>query len=211
MHTAERANVDFSEGGAKVVESILEQNPAIEDYPLAKVSEATKTVVQMPTKSVEEHLADLNKAAQGEVAAQKNMPEKRASKLPEILEKISDPQFSKPDVARLIAWEMVSILSYLDSMDDSGKDIRSKILLEQLKGVRELGRQLIDADDANQDYINFDGPKFKHVMDHWFETAKKSLREIGFDDHTVTNFIMHWSEELGKSEIKLRREVTEIK
>lgn len=205
--SSERQMVDFRDEGAIVTDTVLEDGVALSIMNLPVAGEH----VAPSKKSASEEADEQKKAMEDKTSYDNRVP--RETKMMEILEKIDDPQTAKADLARLVAWEMASLLAHIEKLKGSEgeKSLGVKNLLETLKGVRELGRQLIEADNANQDYINFDGAKFKKVMNTWFETAKEALGEIGFDDNTIKNFMMHWAEILGRVDQKLRREVQEIK
>jgi hypothetical protein len=141
------------------------------------------------------------------------------SKLREIREKIEDPNIGQAELSKLIALEMASILDamnvYLDNPNTAIKGMLEnftiKSLSEQLKGVRELGRQIIEMDNqAKRDYINFDGEKFKYVAQQWMQMGIEALHQMGWDEHTVTSYIKQYRDQIERNEIRIRREAENI-
>ncbi len=141
------------------------------------------------------------------------------SRLGEIREKIEDPNFSQVDLSKLIAVEMASILeamnTILDNVSRPSTQTYDKIatkevvasLGEQLKGVRELGKQISDMDSmAKRDYINFDGDKFRWIIGQWMDLGATALRKMGWEEHVVHNYLAHFREEMVKNQERIRRD-----
>jgi hypothetical protein len=149
------------------------------------------------------------------------IPGKRetSSKLSEIRAKIEDPNVSQAELSKLIALEMAAILDgmneHLDSPNSSIKGMESnfaiKSLSEQLKGVRELGRQIIEMDNqAKRDFINFDGEKFQFVAGQWMQMGVAALRAMGWDEHTVTQYVKQFRSQIELNELRIRREAENV-
>jgi hypothetical protein len=149
------------------------------------------------------------------------IPGKReiSSKLSEIRTKIEDPNVSQAELSKLIALEMAAILDgmneHLDSPNSAIKGMEAnfaiKSLGEQLKGVRELGRQIIEMDNqAKRDFINFDGEKFQFVAGQWLQMGVEALRSMGWDEHTVTSYVKHFRSQIEMNELRIRREAENI-
>jgi hypothetical protein len=141
------------------------------------------------------------------------------SKLKEIREKIENPNVSQAELSKLIALEMAGILDamnvYLDNPNAAVKGMLEnfaiKSLSEQLKGVRELGRQIIEMDNqAKRDFINFDGEKFQFVAGQWLQMGVEALRSMGWDEHTVTSYVKHFRSQIEMNELRIRREAENI-
>ncbi len=142
-----------------------------------------------------------------------------SSKLKEIRTKIEDPNISQAELSKLIALEMAAILDamnvHLDSPNSAIKGMEAnfaiKSLGEQLKGVRELGRQIIEMDNqAKRDFINFDGEKFQFVASQWMQMGVEALRAMGWDEHTVTSYVKHFRNQIEMNELRIRREAENI-
>jgi len=141
------------------------------------------------------------------------------SKLKEIREKIENPNVSQAELSKLIALEMAGILDamnvYLDNPNSAIKGMMEnfaiKSLSEQLKGVRELGRQIIEMDNqAKRDFINFDGEKFQFVAGQWMQMGVEALRAMGWDEHTVTSYVKQFRSQIEMNELRIRREAENI-
>ncbi len=142
-----------------------------------------------------------------------------SSKLKEIRTKIEDPNISQAELSKLIALEMASILdamnTFLDNpqvgFNNSEPNAAVKGLSEQLKGVRELGRQIIEMDNqAKRDFINFDGEKFQFVAGQWMQMGVTALRAMGWDEHSVTSYVKHFRNQIEMNELRIRREAEQI-
>jgi len=154
-------------------------------------------------------------------AAEDKKPGKRveSSKLTEIRTKIEDPNVSQAELSKLIALEMAAILDgmneHLDKPNSGVKgmdaNIAIKSLSEQLKGVRELGRQIIEMDNqAKRDFINFDGEKFQFVAGQWLQMGVSALRAMGWDEHTVTAYVKQFRSQIEMNELRIRKEAENI-
>jgi len=173
----------------------------------------------------------VNKNGTSTEAAQKADAEKTArtygpviqrvadSRLAEIREKIDDPNFSQVDLSKLIAFEMSLILesmnSILDNVTQPGTAAFDKIatkeivasLGEQLKGVRELGKQINEMDSlAKRDYINFDGDKFFWILQQWIKVGKAALEKMGWESFAVQSWENHFRTLLHGEQERIRRE-----
>jgi hypothetical protein len=154
-------------------------------------------------------------------AAEEKKPNKRqeSSKLNEIRTKIEDINVSQAELSKLIALEMAAILDamneHLDKPNSGIKgmdaNIAIKSLAEQLKGVRELGRQIIEMDNqAKRDFINFDGEKFQFVASQWLQMGVTALRAMGWDEHTVTAYVKQYRQQIEHNELRIRKEAENI-
>jgi hypothetical protein len=154
-------------------------------------------------------------------AAEVKKPGKRelSSKLNEIRTKIEDTNISQAELSKLIALEMASILDGMNEhLDNPTSGIKGmdanlaiKSLSEQLKGVRELGRQIIEMDNqAKRDFINFDGEKFQFVAGQWLQMGVEALRSMGWDEHTVTSYVKQFRSQIEMNELRIRREAENI-
>jgi hypothetical protein len=137
------------------------------------------------------------------------------SRLAEIRQKIEDPNCSQVELAKLIAVEMTAILEAMNKLMDNAsrpgtllatKDLTTS-LTEQLKGVRELGKQITEMDNlAKRDYINFDGDKFLWVLDQLIELGCSAIRSMGWEEHQVRSWENHFRKHLGEQEERIRRD-----
>jgi hypothetical protein len=152
-------------------------------------------------------------------AAKKSNKRAESSKLTEIRTKIEDPNISQAELSKLIALEMAAILDamneHLDKPNSGIKgmdaNIAIKSLAEQLKGVRELGRQIIEMDNqAKRDFINFDGEKFQFVAGQWLQMGVSALRAMGWDEHTVTSYVKQFRSQIEMNELRIRKEAENI-
>lgn len=143
----------------------------------------------------------------------------KESRLAEIREKIEDPNFSQVDLGKLIAVEMTAILesmnSILDNVTKSGTQPFDKVatkevvasLGEQLKGVRELGKQINEMDNlAKRDYINFDGDKFIWILRQWIKVGKNALQKMGWEAFAIQNWENHFRQLLEVEQERIRRD-----
>lgn len=105
----ERSNVDFRDEGAIVTDTILEGSVALSIMNLPVAGEHVAPVA--PKKSASEEADEQKKAMETKTEYDNRVP--RETKILEILDKIDDPQTAKADLARLVAWEMASLLAHI--------------------------------------------------------------------------------------------------
>ena len=143
---------------------------------------------------------------------QKQVPN-RESKLPEILDKLKDPNFSLAEVTRLIAAETTLIAQDIRTCESDGAAaFKRKNSMGQITALRALAETAKAADAwAKRDVLNFDGPKFKFALGkiagYFKEAALKALRG---DKSTVNSIMRHWGDILAVHELELRRETEKI-
>jgi|SRR5208282_3127697 len=164
--------------------------------------------------------AGLNVTENGKVEQEVIMGERETnSKLKEIRAKIEDTTVSQAELSKLIALEMATILDSMNRyFDDPSAPIKQmesnfaiKSLGEQLKGVRELGRQIIEMDNqARRDFINFDGEKFQFVAGQWMQMGVEALKAMGWDEHSITSYVKHFRNQIEMNELRIRREAENI-
>jgi hypothetical protein len=139
-----------------------------------------------------------------------------ASKLKQIQAAMDDPDFPLPKLRRLLMAEIFSLLVSMRKLQANGpcvfeNRLQTQALHDQLKSFLDLNKQLMaEQVMAKHERINFDGPKFAYVHGQLIEIAKDSLRDIGFDDHTIRSFVMHYAEKVGEHDARIRRETEAI-
>ena len=140
--------------------------------------------------------------------------QERESKMDGILAMINDPETAPGPIKRLIAAEIAQVNRL---MIRYGNDVsimeglKIKALSEQVKALRELGKEVMEADVlAKKDFLNFDGRKFRFAIDEYREGAKEAMRKVGLDDSTVNSMLSHWRDLMASKEISIRREIDKM-
>jgi hypothetical protein len=151
----------------------------------------------------------------GEVSSEREVSDReRESKLDYILELINDPETPPGPIKRLIAAEIASVNRL---MIRYGNDVsileglKIKALSEQVKGLRELGKEVMEADViGRKDILNWEGKKFRYAIDEYREGAKQAMREAGLDDSTMNSVLNHWRDIMSAREQDIRRAIDKM-
>jgi hypothetical protein len=137
----------------------------------------------------------------------------KKERLETIREKITDINYDPAEASRLIAVEMARVAEDLsDILGDGPMDnLKLKIYEQQLKALRELGRQLNDADTlSKKDVLNFDGPKFQYVLEIIVENFIKAMKEAGTPEDLRTSIMKHYRDRMQENENIIRKETARI-
>ena len=143
---------------------------------------------------------------------QKQAPN-RESKLPEILDKIKDPNVSVAAVIRLIAVEMTVITQDMQTCESEATAVfKLKSCMAQIRALRAVAEAAQDADAwTKRDVLDFDGPKFKFVFGEITKEFKKAALAVLRDDiSTVKSIILQFRDNIAMREEELRRETEKI-
>lgn len=162
---------------------------------------------------MEEYKIRINES--GEVSADKEMTDReRESKLQHILELINDPDTPPGPIKRLIAAEIATVNML---MIKYGNDVsileglKIKALSEQVKGLRELGKEVMEADViSKKDFLNWDGKKFRYAIDEFMEGAKQAMKVVKLDESTINSILNHWRDIMQSKEQDIRRNLDKL-
>jgi|SRR5271157_1021340 len=146
----------------------------------------------------------------GNVSSEKELSDReRESKLDHILELINDPETPPGPIKRLIAAEIATVnrLMIKYGNDSSILDgLKIKALSEQVKALRELGKEVMEADViSKKDFLNWEGKKFRYALDEFREGAKEAMRLVKLDDTTINSMLNHWRDVMQSKELEIRR------
>ena len=137
----------------------------------------------------------------------------RRERLENIRECITDAGYDPSAASRLIAIEIARVAEDLgDCMGDGPMDtIKLKIYEQQLKALRELGKQLTDAENlSKKDVLNFDGKKFSFVLGVIVDSFVKAMKEAGVTEDTRASVMKHYRDEMQMNEEKIRKETARV-
>ena len=157
----------------------------------------------------------LNIDADGNVSSEKELTEQeRESKLGKIRELIADETTPPFKIKRLIAEEMASINM---QMIKYGNDVniiegmKVKVLETQIKSLRELGKEIMEADTlSHKDFLNMDGKKFKYAIGQFTEGLKEAMKMVKLDETTVNSVLNQWRDIMASKEEDIRREIEKL-
>jgi hypothetical protein len=146
----------------------------------------------------------------GNVSSEKEMSDReRESKLTHILDLINDPDTPPGPIKRLIAAEIASVnLLMIRYGNDVSilEGLKIKALTEQVKALRELGKEVMEADViGKKDFLNMDGKKFRFAIDQFMDGAKEAMRLVKLDDTTINSVLNHWRDIMQSKEQDIRR------
>jgi hypothetical protein len=157
----------------------------------------------------------LNIDESGNVSADRALTEQeRDSKLGEIRRLIADETTSPGKIKRLIAEEIASInLLMIKYSNDVNiiEGMKVKVYAEQVKALRELGKEVMEADTlSHKDFLNMDGKKFKYAISQFTEGIKEAMRMVKLDDTSINSILNHWRDIMASREEDIRREVEKL-
>jgi hypothetical protein len=90
-------------------------------------------------------------------------------------------------------------------------NIRLKVFEQQLRALRELGKQLTDADLlSKKDVLNFDGPKFQFVLGVIVDSFVQAMKEAGVPEDMRTSIMKHYRDRMQMNENTIRKETARI-
>jgi hypothetical protein len=138
----------------------------------------------------------------------------RESKLDKIIEMINDPETPPGPIKRAIASELATVNRL---MIKYGNDVsileglKIKALSEQVKALRELGKEVEEADImSKKDFLNWEGKKFRYAIDEYREGAKEAMREAKLDESTINSILNHWRDIMAGREQDIRRAIDKL-
>lgn len=135
-------------------------------------------------------------------------------RIEEIKERISNPSYDPAEISRMIAVEIAVVAGKLTDIDvEMGAlgTTKLKAYTEQIKALRELGKQLTDADVlSKKDILNFDGPKFIFVLGIIVDSFVKAMKEAGISEDLRTSVMKHYRDEMQINEEKIRKETAKV-
>ena len=162
---------------------------------------------------MEEYKYDINE--KGEVSYEKELTEQeRDSKLGEIRTLIADETTPPGKIKRLIAEEIASInmlmIKYSNDVNII-EGMKVKVYAEQVKALRELGKEIMEADTlSHKDFLNMDGKKFKYAIGQYAEGVKEAMRMVKLDDTSINSILNHWRDIMASKEEEIRREIDKL-
>jgi hypothetical protein len=147
--------------------------------------------------------------AEGNVSAERQISEREStSKLSEILEMINNPDIPPGPIKRLIATEIASVNLQMLRQQNDPLGIGTKQLSEQVKALRELGKEVMEADImSKKDFLNIDGKKFQYALRLYREGATEAMKTAKLDESTINSILNHWRDIMTEKEDEIRRAI----
>ncbi len=136
----------------------------------------------------------------------------RRERIDSIRDKISDSNSDPAEISRAIAVEIAVVAGNLVSSDGSIMvTSQLKAFSEQVKALRELGKQLSDTEMlSNRDSLNFDGAKFAFVLEFIVNAFSQSMKEAGAPEDMRTSIMKHYRDKMQMAEPGLRRDTQKL-
>jgi hypothetical protein len=138
--------------------------------------------------------------------------QEQRSRINDILAMIKDPDASLGEIKRLISAEIAEVLKqmlrYGTPEGSLNATFQVKVLEAQVKSLRELGKELMEADIlGRKDFLNLDGQKFAYVAQEWNDGFWEAMRSIDLDESTCNSIMRHFRDLMIKREPEIRRNV----
>jgi hypothetical protein len=135
----------------------------------------------------------------------------RLKRIENIRDQISDPATDPADISRAIAVEIAYVAGNMVSSETIMATTQLKAFSEQVKALRELGKQLTDAEIlSKKDILNFDGPKFAFVLETVVNMFVKSMKEAGCAEDMRTSILKHYRDEMQMNEARIRKDTQSV-
>src|SRR5271156_6654170 len=157
----------------------------------------------------------LNIDGAGNVSADRELSEQeRDYKLGLIRTLIAAEATPPHKIKRLIAEEIASInmlmIKYSNDVNII-EGMKVKVYAEQVKALRELGKEIMEADTlSHKDFLNMDGKKFKYALSQFTEGLKEAMHMVKLDETTVNSVLSHWRDIMASKEEDIRREIEKL-
>ncbi len=141
-------------------------------------------------------------------------PQRRDSKMLEIIEKLGSPDFQAIEVHRLIAVEIALVTRAMgEGKDNSDAATVLKEGAARVKALRALAKAVEEVDSlTKRDELNFDGPKFQFVFDellsYYDQAVKEALGKPG--EAMAQQIIKNFRDIIANKEADLRRMTAKI-
>src|SRR5271157_2957886 len=150
--------------------------------------------------------------AEGNVSAEREISERESSsKLNEILEMINNPDMPPGPIKRIIAAEIAAVNMQMLRTQNDPLGIGVKQLSEQVKALRELGKEVMEADImSRKDLLNFDGKKFRFALDRYRDGAIEAMKTAKLDESTIRSILNHWQDIMRDKEDEIRRAIDKL-
>jgi hypothetical protein len=141
-----------------------------------------------------------------------NSSMRRHTNLPDLKEKLNDPNFPVHELSRLISLEIISLSQEMSECEnDPALQFKMKSFDLQIKALRELAKSINETDMlSKRDVLNFDGEKFKFVFLEIGGAFKRALKDAGIDDSLSANIMKNFADIMRMKELELRRETLKI-
>jgi len=145
----------------------------------------------------------------GNVSAEREVSEREStSKLNEILDMINNPDMPPGPIKRIIAAEIAAVNMQMLRQQNDPLGLGTKQLSEQVKALRELGKEVMEADImSKKDFLNIDGKKFQLALRLYREGAQEAMKTAKLDESTINSILNHWRDIMTEKEDEIRRAI----
>ena len=132
--------------------------------------------------------------------------EPHPTKMVQIISWIEDPESTDLEaINRLVAMEIALTLT------DKTLVWNHQAVTSRVKALQALSKTLQDGDSlAKKDFLNFDGPKFKYVLQELVVLFRTSLKSSGLSDDVINHVLRIFRDGLELRETDLRRETEHV-
>jgi len=125
---------------------------------------------------------------------------------------IGDPKSDPAELSRLIASEIAGVTKNLLSRRFTAEDAYLlRGFAEQVKALRELGKQLVDTEVwSRKEILNFDGEKFQFVLQEIVALFVAAMKEAGVLEDLRVSIMKHYKDLMAMNEPRVRRETEKL-
>jgi hypothetical protein len=146
----------------------------------------------------------------GDISAERELSDgERESKLEKIHAMIEDEETSPGKIKRAIAAELAKVNRIMVRYGNDTsilEGMKIKALSEQVKALRELGKEVMEADVlSHKDYLNWEGKKFQFAIKQYTEGLVQAMKIARLDESTINSVLSHWRDIMQSNEQDIRR------
>jgi len=127
--------------------------------------------------------------------------------------KLEDPQFEAAELLRIITGEIATVATRMRSLGFTKEEAHiGSCLAKQVEVLRQLAQEVrnVDLVRTREDTINFDGPKFKFVMDKVMDMFIKAMQAAGVEEGQRNNIFRYLRDLFAENEDQLLRETAAV-
>ncbi len=125
---------------------------------------------------------------------------------------IGDPKFDLAELSRLIASEIAGVTNNLLLRRFTAEDAYIlRGFAEQVKALRELGKQLVDTEVwSKKEILNFDGEQFLFALWEIVKLFVVAMKEAGVSEDLRPSIMRHYRDLMAMNEPRILREAEKL-
>jgi len=170
--------------------------------------------VAIPVPLVEDEIPDADSELSGvdDVPMASRKDELFTTRMPQILDALSDANYQPSEVLKLIAMESAAVVNAMSNQSLGwGFGGQGKRLEVKLKALTQLGKLVESAEElSKKDILNLDGPKFEHCWGKFIDWMNGSMMEAGLNEEMSKSVLVIFRDKASNGQEELQKELDTI-